>query len=374
MKRTPSTAWLFSGLALLLVAPATRSTPPEPAVSTTAAAFPAPEPAWRLRPPAALGFEAELLDAAFRAGARMPRLTGLLVARRGEVAAEAYWRGGAPERALNVKSVSKTILSALVGVAVGEGRIESLQVPVARYLPDYFAEVDDPRKRRITLRHLLTMTSGLETTSFHNYGAWVMGADWVEGALDRPVVAPPGSRMIYSTGSAHLMAVALGRAVDRPLLPYARERLFAPLGIDGVRWQRDPQGRYFGGNNMRLAPRDLFRFGQLYLDGGRFRGYRVLPGSWVEESWMPRATSGWSRYRYGYYWWSREAAGRTVHFAWGHGGQYLFVVPSLEMVVVATSRARGPGDGRSHRAAIHRLISSYLVPSAERGGEPRPRP
>lgn len=320
--------------------------------------------AWSTRPPGAYGFDRVRLASAFRAAASLPNLTSLVVARHGRVVGEAYWDGMSAERTVNIKSVSKSVLSALVGIALREGHIESLDEPVATYLPEYFDDGTDPRKRRITLRNLLTMRSGLETTSFGNYGAWVASRDWVGAALAQPVVDEPGGRMIYSTGSAHVLSAVLTRATGMSTLEFARRHLFQPLGVRPGGWQRDPTGIYFGGNNMRLSPRALFRFGQLYLDGGHRGGHWFFPRRWVEESWTSRATSRWNDYGYGYYWWSRTMAGHRVNFAWGFGGQYVFVVPDLELVVVATSDLDRPG-GRDHRSAIHRLVAERVIPAAE---------
>lgn len=321
-------------------------------------------PAWSTRPPGAYGFDRERLGSAFRSAASLPNLTSLVVARHGRVVGEAYWDGMSAERTVNVKSVSKSVLSALVGIALREGHIESLDEPVATYLPEYFDAGIDPRKRRITLRNLLTMRSGLETTSFGNYGAWVASRDWVGSALARPVVDEPGGRMIYSTGSAHVLSAVLTQATGMSTLEFARRHLFQPLGVRLGGWQRDPGGIYFGGNNMRLSPRALFRFGQLYLNGGHRGGHWFFPPGWVEESWTSRVGSRWNDYGYGYYWWSRTMSDHRVNFAWGFGGQYVFVVPDLELVVVATSDLDRPG-GRDHRSAIHRLVAERVIPAAE---------
>lgn len=325
---------------------------------------PRPVPSWSVRPPGAYGFDRQRLDGAFRRAASLPDLTSLIVARHGRIVGEAYWDGMSLDRPVNVKSASKSVLSALVGIALREGYLESLDETVASQLPEYFGPDTDPRKREITLRDLLTMRSGLETTSFGSYGAWVSSRDWVGAALARPVVDEPGGRMIYSTGSAHVLSAILTRATGMSTRELAERYLFGPLGVRIGGWQRDPRGIYFGGNNMRLSPRALMRFGQLYLDGGHWSGRWIFPAGWVEASWRSRTRSRWNDYGYGYYWWSRTMAGHRVNFAWGFGGQYVFVVPDLELVVVATSDLESPG-GRRHRSAVHRLVAEAVIPAAE---------
>ena len=304
----------------------------------------------------------EAFDAAFERASELPSLTSLIIAVDGEIAGERYYRGMRSTRQVNIKSAAKSVLSALVGIALAEGHLESLDQPLFELLPDHFPEEASPLHRRITLRHLLTMSAGLQTTSFRNYGGWVASRDWVRSAIDRPMVDRPGGRMIYSTGNSHLVSAILTRATGMSTLAFAQRRLFDPLGIRPPAWDRDPQGYYVGGNNMALTPRDLLKFGQLYLAGGSLETDRILPESWIRESWQPYRRSRWNGYGYGYFWWYRRSGSFDVHFAWGYGGQYLFVVPDLDLVVVATSRIGGSRRGRGHRREIHRLLDRYIVP------------
>ncbi|HEX5726017.1 MAG TPA: serine hydrolase, partial [Longimicrobiaceae bacterium] len=314
----------------------------------------------------ALSDSALLAEAATRA-ALLPRLKGVLVSQDGRIVLDRTFRGSGPGARTNVKSVSKTILATLVGIAIERGELQGEEQTVASVLPEHFGPGTDPRKRSITLGHLLSMTSGLETTSFQNYGAWVSSRNWVRAALEQPLVAEPGTEMIYSTGSTHVLSAVLTRATGVSTLEYANRHLGEPLGIRIRPWQRDPQGIYFGGNDMYLSPRDLLRFGELFLNGGMDGDRQVVPRRWIEASFAPRGESGWSGHRYGYGWWMRESGGRRVYFAWGYGGQYVFVVPELELAAVFTSESEGP-RAPGHLPAIHALLDEYLVPAAEPGG------
>jgi len=288
-------------------------------------------------------------------------ITSLLVSQGHELVLERYYRGMTPGRTVNLKSASKTLLSALVGIAIHDGYLTGPDETVAEILGPRWPEGLDVEKRGITLEHLLTMTAGLESTSFENYGGWVSSRNWVRNALTRPLRCAPGSCWGYSTGNTHIISAALTRATGKSTLAYAREALFGPLGIDLPPWDRDPQGIYLGGNNMRLRPKDLLAIGQLYLDRGRHGERQLIPQEWIEASWRPRAVSPWNRNDYGYLWWSREAGGERVYFAWGYGGQFLFVIPSLDAAVVVTSTLDGRRE-RGHNRDVHRLLSSYLVP------------
>jgi len=324
---------------------------------------------WPRPLPVAPPLEARLvtLDSVAAHAADLPRLSSLLVTQRGRRVLEAYYNGMTAEQAVNVKSVSKTLLSPLVGIAIRDGRLRGVDQPLAEVLGPSGGPLDDG-KRVITLAHLLTMTAGLEGTSFGNYGAWVSSRNWVRHALGQPLVCEPGTCWSYSTGNTHLLSAALTRATGKSTLAYARDELFAPLGIALPPWDRDPQGIYLGGNNMRLRPRDLAAIGQLYLDGGRAGGRQIVPEEWIRASWRPQVTSPWNGYDYGYLWWSRELGGERVYFAWGYGGQFLFVVPRLDATIVATSSLEGRRE-RGQNRAVHRLVGRYVIPVLRQGAE-----
>ena len=172
--------------------------------------------------------------------------------------------------------------------------------------------------------------------------------------------------MIYSTGSSHLLSAALTRATGASVHQYAARRVFAPIGVTLRPWTTDPQGISFGGNEMRLSPREMLAFGTLYLKRGRAAGGRqVIPEAWVDSSWVPRGRSPWSGHEYGYGWWIRRSGAHVVYYAWGYGGQMIFVVPPLELVVVMTSVADAPREG-GHLEALRRLMTDEIVPAVAR--------
>jgi CubicO group peptidase (beta-lactamase class C family) len=309
--------------------------------------------------------DAALLDSAYARGAALPRLRSLLVARDGQLARERYWRGARADRRTNIKSVSKSIVSALVGIAIAEGKLDSVRQPIAPLFPRELGPSADPRARAITVEDLLSMRAGLQSTSFDGYGAWVRSPNWVRYALTRPVVAEPGGPMLYSTGSSHLLSAILTKAAGASTWAYAQRKLGAPLGITIPRWSRDPQGIYFGGNDMYLTAREMLAIGQLYLDRGRARGRQVVPAAWIDSSFVVRGYSPWNGHGYGYGWWHRRSGPHDVHFAWGYGGQYIFVVPALGLVVVTTSDAEVASRGGEHLEAIHEMVDRWIVPAAE---------
>lgn len=310
---------------------------------------------------------AALLAPAVERAAALPRLRSLIVAHEGASLVERVFRGPGLERPVNVKSVAKTVLSALAGIAFERGVLEGVDQPIAPILKDKLPKNPDPRLHRITVGHLLAMRAGLERTSGPFYGAWVTSSDWVRYALSRPFVDEPGGRMLYSTGSSHLLSAVLTRAAGRSTLALARAWLGEPLGITIPPWPRDPQGLYFGGNDMLLSPRALLRLGETYRQGGTLDGRRVLPESWVQASWTPQVSSPFTGHAYGYGWFVAEARGHPVHYAWGYGGQMLYVVPSLRLTAVMTSDIDAPSGRTGYARELHALLADGILPALEAG-------
>lgn len=307
-----------------------------------------------------------VLDGLLAEAERLGRLTSLLAAQGGELVLERYFHGLGPGETVNLKSVSKTLLSPLVGIALRDGLLVGVEQRLADLLPDYYQRLTDTGlveggKADLTLHHLLSMRSGLETTSFQNYGAWVASSDWAWDQLRRPLVCRPGRCHHYSTGNTHLLSVILERRSGKSLREYARESFFAPLGIALPEWDRDPQGHYLGGNNMSLRPRDLLKIGQLYLDGGRLNGRQLVPEWWIEASWQTNGRSPWNGYGYGYLWWMDSWSGERVYFAWGYGGQYLVLVPRLDLAIVITSGLRPRERGYTRR--LRRFLARSVIPA-----------
>jgi len=300
------------------------------------------------------------LEPALARVAELPRMRSILVSVDGELLVEQYFHGAAPHRAANLKSASKSIISVLVGIALDQGHLDGVDTTIDRFFPEY---LDDPTKARITVEDLLTMRSGLETTSNRNYGRWVQSGNWVRHVLSRPLVSEPGSRMIYSTGNTHVLSALITRASGMDTHSFARRYLGDPMGISVPSWTTDPQGIYFGGNEMSMTPRDMLAIGEMYLNCGRVGTRQIVSEEWVHTSIMPHATRTRRPDRaYGYGWWVRDLYGHDAFYAWGYGGQFIYVVPGLRLVTVMTS-SPNPGAGlRAHRRSLYRLMEDEIVP------------
>ncbi len=173
--------------------------------------------------------------------------------------------------------------------------------------------------------------------------------------------------MIYSTGNSHLLSAVLTKATGMSTYEFARQYLTGPLGIPIRPWMRDPQGIYFGGNEMHLPPRAMLEIGELYLRAGRVGDKQVVSEKWIRESLKPRTQSRWSGHEYGYGWWSRDMAGFESPYAWGYGGQFIMLVPDLRLVVVTTSNSQPTGARRSYTRDIHALVENNIIPLIARG-------
>lgn len=292
----------------------------------------------------------------------IPSLRSLLIQQDGNRVAEKYFRNGLPSRAMNTKSASKSILSLLAGIAVDKGFIESVDDRISKYLPEYFESISDSVKHSITIKDLLTMRTGLETTSFHNYGAWVTSDDWVAFALKQPMEDRPGGDMRYSTGTSHILSVIITKTSGMSTRDFANKYLFGPMDIEVGGWDRDPQGYYMGGNNLALRPEAMLKLGQMVLNGGTWQGERIISKEWLADSFKTYTRSNYNPYDYGYMWWNRKVAGYDTYFAWGYGGQYIFIIPELNGVVVMMSSLANANQRRRYKEPVFDLLGDYIIP------------
>jgi CubicO group peptidase (beta-lactamase class C family) len=267
-------------------------------------------------------------------------LHSLIVARNGCIVLEAYWPPYDRDRKHYLNSATKSVLSALVGIAIHDGKLK-IDEPVLQLLPDYRDRSDDPRKRDITIQHLLTMSSGISwpQTATGENASNEMGKspDWVRYIIDRPMVAEPGAVTNYSNGDAHLLGAVLQKVTGMTALEFARQRLFEPLGIEDVAWDTDPQGRNIGSAALQMRPRDMLKFGLLYFEHGRFEGRQIVDSRWVDSATtaqvkMPAAGGPVD---YGYYWWLYPEKGLVE--AWGGAGQRISLFRNLGLVIVMTA-------------------------------------
>jgi CubicO group peptidase (beta-lactamase class C family) len=303
---------------------------------------------WPVSSPEEEGLEPELVAELYYNASQLPTVKSLLVFKNDKLIAEDYFNGGGPNIQSKVQSVTKSITSALVGIAIEEGCIAGVDQKMMDFFPELKDQITDPRKFEITIQQMLQMRAGfpweessqelmeLLFTGFHN-----------DTLVYVPLVRDPGSDSEYSNLTSHILGIIVARACGTDLRSFAIEHLFGPLGIEPGFWQQDWDGNYLGFADLDLSSTDLAKFGLMIANDGEYEGQQIVPADWVEESlqtyskktWKYRVGPNWKDNEYGYQWWSIKAGNYRYHLAWGHGGQQIAIVDELDLVVVLLADA-----------------------------------
>jgi CubicO group peptidase (beta-lactamase class C family) len=249
----------------------------------------------------------------------------------------------------------------LIGIALDEGYISSIDQPIADYLQPFFHTKVDSKKSEITIRHLLTMTAGLQWEELVTNGHIELQANWIQGILDLPLVDPPGTTFNYSTGYSHLLSAVLTEASGMNTCEFAQAYLFDPIGVSVDHWGLDPQSYFAGGWQLFITTREMARFGLLYLQNGEWAGHQIIPKEWIQASWSHQVTlEPQHQFNYGFYWWNTSVHGYAVHTAWGYGGQMLHIIPELDLLLVLTSNPEYVGT--IHETDGFSLLEDSILP------------
>jgi CubicO group peptidase (beta-lactamase class C family) len=253
-----------------------------------------------------------------------------------------YYQGG---KLHTIQSISKSVTSALIGIAIRRGEIPGVDTKVLSYF-DGYKITDELRRRNRTIRHLLTMTAGIEweevalayTDPANSCARMEASPDWVQFVLDQPMASDPGSTFVYNSGATQLLSQILKKATGMHADAYAAEYLFKPLGISNFYWKRTSTGHADAEGGLYLEPRDLAKIGYLYLRGGAWEGNQILPDGWAETSTTVQVNTGLDQrgLDYGYQWWVERKRDGAAFAGLGYGGQRLVVVPALDLVAVFT--------------------------------------
>lgn len=296
---------------------------------------------WSVSTPQEQGLQQAAVDSIHETFDTFPLLSAAII--KNGYLVDTYYKDGYDDTTpFLLNSASKSITSAMVGIAIELGYIESVQDPLSKYLPQVM-ENTDSAWQQITIWHLLTHTSGISTTDEDLWEQWRASDNWVDYILALPMVSTPGTSFLYSTGNTHLLCAVLQQATGMNLAEFAATYLFEPLDMDSARIDSDPQGISDGGNGIWLSALDMAKFGQLYLNGGVWEGEQIIPADWIEQSTTVQYQRSTGSADYGYQWWVRTFGSQDYHayFAQGHAGQYIFVVPALQLVVTFTSDYTG---------------------------------
>ena len=326
---------------------------------------------WATDTPASQNLDAALLDRLTEAvqNGDFGAVHSVLIARNGVLVYEEYFRNATADGLHQVYSVTKSVTSALVGIAVAEGHINGVQTPLLDFFPEYQADLENTSdwKTQITLEDALNMQAGFQwdewSTSYNsssNPTAHLFRSDdWMKFMLDLPMTSQPGTRFTYNSGVTMLLSGIIKQATGQPTEAYARDKLFETLGIDSYSWQEGPHEITNTGWGLFLTPRDMARFGHLYLMNGLWGDGQLIPRSWIDvldtPASMLNAGTG-----YTYQWWlmaSADAPQRFIPYAEGYGGQFIFVIPALDMVVVSTAR------NFTATTDIRAILNQYVFPA-----------
>jgi CubicO group peptidase (beta-lactamase class C family) len=315
---------------------------------------------WTLSTPEAQNLDSTQLEQASTTLAGRAFTWSLLVIRHDALVFERYYHGSAKNQSNNVHSASKSIWGAAIGIAINQGLIPSVDATLGSILPASYVSVMSPQTKTVKLHDLIKMTSGIEWSEDTTETQIQQTPDWITAILKLPNAATPGSTFNYSTGNAHLSSGVLTSAVHSTACEFIHKHLLAPMGVVAEQWGRDPQGYFSGGYNLYLTPRELAKFGLLYLHGGSWHGTQLVPAAWVEASMTNQVDAG-APYSYGYDFWLRDIAGHHVAMAWGFGGQMIFIIKDLDLVVVMTTNThdftQDSFDGTS-------IIENNVIPAA----------
>jgi CubicO group peptidase (beta-lactamase class C family) len=355
---------------------------------------------WRTASADSLGVDPARLAALTQSIRAWPELGvhAILIERSGRLIYEEYfagfderWGSGLAQRSMtrdslhDLRSVSKSVVSALVGVAVRDGAIRSLDQPVIEWFPEY-PELNTAERRRVTLRHVIGMTSGLDWNEDVSYAdprndeiRMTRDSSPLRYALARPFAHDPGTAFNYNGGLTQVMAAVITRATRTSLRDYARTKLFEPLGITEYEWLGDLAGMPAAASGLRLRPRDLAKFGSLYLHGGRWNEKQILPADWTTEStrrhfrFAPRTgPDAGGEFGYSYFWWYScfpTASGLIeARTAVGNGQQRVFVLPGLDMVV--TILAGRYNDFTTGATLGSRILREHVLPAVRTNVHP----
>ncbi len=342
---------------------------------------------WPVSAPAEQGLDPALVAEFYHDAAALETLHSLLVIRNGQLIAEDYFNAGSASHKASLQSASKSIYSALVGLALEDGCLTDLDRTMVTFLPDDAASPADERKHAITIRDMLQMRAGYpwEETDPALWQTFLEG-DYLPLVDAVQLTGDPGAGFQYSNLTTHWLGVVVSHACDTDLPAFAERRLFEPIGIESGEWWQDRYGYYYA--LLHMTARDAARFGQLYLDDGRYRGRQVIPAAWVRDSLEAHSPDAWrtqmnrqtlGRYLrnvgYGYQWWSGSVGAHEVDFAWGHGGQLIVLIPALDMIVVATAEPffmQHDEEAWRHERANINLVGKFIasLPTAGQGASP----
>lgn len=327
---------------------------------------------WPVSTPEEQGIDSRLVAEMYLNATGLETLYSLLVVKDGFLIAEGYFNGSWVDEKTLIQSVSKSYISALIGIAIEAGCLSSVDQKMIEFFPEVADELTDPRKREISICQMLQMRSGYpdeETDAAYLEALyWGVSLPLLENF---PLVSDPGTAFNYSNMTYNWLAILLERACGLDLKDFARQYLFEPIETEIGDWLEDQEGNYIGSGGIHVTARDAAKFGLLYLRDGEFEGDQIVPVNWVQDSLQAYSEGardyGWGfAFRdmgYGYGWWTASAGDHDFSFAWGHGGQLIVLLDELDMVIVTTADpffGQHDNDSWKHEKATFNLVGAFI--------------
>jgi len=338
---------------------------------------PLPGDDWKVSTPEAQGLDPMLVAEMYYNAAELETVYSLLVIKNGYLIAEDYFNEGSVDQKDRLQSVTKSYTSALVGIALKQGYLASVDQKMLDFFPEVACQITDPRKEQITIRHLLQMRAGYpwEETDPALWEGLLSG--YYPPLIEEfPLIADPGTEFNYSNLSSNWLGIIVDRACGTNLKAYAEENLFLPIGVEVGEWGTDAEGHNNGCADLHLTARDAAKFGLLYLNDGVYEGNQVVPANWVHDSLQRysediNVTGGFPAnwglsFRdvgYGYQWWSARVGEHHFDLAWGHGGQLIVLLDEFDMVIVVTSYPfwlQHDAEAWKHELANVNLVGEFI--------------
>ncbi|TKJ44014.1 hypothetical protein CEE36_02520 [candidate division TA06 bacterium B3_TA06] len=340
---------------------------------------PLPGDDWKVSTPEEQGLDSMLVAQLYFNAAKLETLYGLLVIKNGYLIAEGYFNEGSVDQLSGRQSATKSFTSALVGIALDQGYLESVDQKMMDFFPEFAEQITDPRKEQITIRDLLQMRAGYpdeeRTPPYFDILFFSDNWHWLPHIVDFPLTSDPGTEFNYSNLTSHLLGVIVARACTTDLMSYGQEHLFSPINAEVGDWTADADNYNFGSMEIYVTARDMAKFGLLYLGDGEYEGNQIVSADWVSQSLQRYSEDiiigGWitSRYGifrdigYGYQWWSARAGDHHFDYAAGHGGNYIILLDELDMIIVTTADPLydlPAGAGWKYEGAINNVVGKFI--------------
>jgi CubicO group peptidase (beta-lactamase class C family) len=327
---------------------------------------------WEVSTPAEQGLDPILVAEMYFNAADLDTIYSLLVVKNGYLIAEEYFNEGSANQKDRLQSVTKSFTSALVGIALEQGCLSSVDQKMLEFFPEVAGKITDPRKELITIRNMLEMRAGYPREE-DDPALWdgLLSGHYPPLIEAFPLVSDPGTRFHYSNLTSNWLGIIVDRTCGMNLKAYAEEHLFSPLDVKSGEWGQDAEGHNNGCGDLHLSARDAAKFGLLYLNDGVYKGNQVIPADWVQDSLQTYSVNEAfvnkvGQFRdigYGYQWWSATTGEHHVNFAWGHGGQLIVLVDEFDMVIVTTSYPfwlEHNDQSWKHEKAIITMVSEFV--------------